>query len=174
MAENDLVVKRKLAYTGVFDFKDFYEALMGAYDDLKYDVDEVDHKAKHKETGLFYTLIWESVKNVDDYTRFYIWMKLLTENMKEVEVEDGGKKRKMYDGDIRIIFKGYLVTDYGGRWEGNPYLVFLKGFFDKYLYGKQGSPRLAKGLYKEWVIKLEKDVNGVMNEAKAFLHMQKT
>jgi hypothetical protein len=173
LAESDLVIKRKLTYSGVFDFKDFYDMLNGVYSELKYDIDEIDHKAKHTARGLVYNIIWESTKNVDDYTRFKVWMKILTDKMKRVEVEEAGKKKEMFEGDIRMIFKGFLVTDYGGKWEGNPYLVFLKGFFDKYLYGRQGSPALAKGIYHEWVVKLDKDVREIMNETKSFLHVYK-
>ena len=168
MAE-DLIIKKKVKYAGVFDFNDFYEMLNGAFGQLSYDIDEVDHKKK----GSVYGFIWEGFKIVDDYSRFKIWLKVHITNLKEVEVDDNGKKRKMYEGDVLMIFKGFIITDYGGKWEANPYLVFLKGFFDKYLYGKQGSPTIAKGVYKQWVVKLDQDVAEIINESKSFLHMYK-
>ena len=172
MAE-DLIVKKKVSYSGVFDLKEFYDLLNSAFGDLAYEVVEKDHKLKHQSRGLLYGFIWEGEKNVDDYSRLKLWLKVQATSLKKVEIEDGGKKREMYEGDVLMVFQGFVVTDYGGKWAANPYLVFLKGFFDKYLYGRQGSPALAKGVYKEWVAKMDSDVKEVINEAKSFLQMYK-
>ncbi|MBR9678825.1 MAG: hypothetical protein GON13_00980 [Nanoarchaeota archaeon] len=170
----DLVVKKKVSYSGVFDMKDFYELLNSIFCELDYDITEKDHKLKHQPDGILYGFIWEGEKSVDDYSLLKIWLKVHASGLKKVEIEDGGKKREMYEGNILMVFQGSIVTDYGGKWEANPYLVFLKGFFDKYLYGKQGSPALAKGVYKDWVAKISRDVKEVINEAKSFLQMYKS
>ncbi len=169
MGETDQIIKKKLSYSGVFDLKEFYEMLAGVIGSLGYEISEGDHKFKGKS----YAFIWNCDKQVDDYSQLSIWLRFDGTSLKEVEVDDNGVKRKMYQGDIYILFKGSVTTDYGGRWEANPYLVFLKGFFDKYLYGRQGSPALAKGAYASWVKSIDSDVKEVINEIKSFLHLYK-
>lgn len=173
MPESDQIAKNKVSYSGVLDIKEFYEMLNSVYSELKYEIDEIDHKVKHTSKGMLYAFIWENTKNVDDYTRFKIWMKVYAENLQPVQADVDGKKKELHEGEVQIIFKSFVITDYGGKWEGNPYLVFLKGFFDKYLYGRQGTPYLAKGVYADWIDKCLKDQADIIKEVKAFLHLYK-
>ena len=60
------------------------------------------------------------------------FMVILREFVKIVYKE--GVKIKINQGKVMMIFDGYLVSDYEGKWKGKPLIYFLRTIFDKYVF----------------------------------------
>ena len=53
--------------------------------------------------------------------------------MTTTEVEIDGVKRKMNKGRIEVKISSILEKDYENRWEGRPFIKFLRTLYDRYL-----------------------------------------
>lgn len=173
MAEEDNIAKKEIKYTGVMDVKEIYEGISSNMSNLGYDVDETEHILKTKGGKRTHEIKWECTKNIDKYTRFLIKVEIKTKDVADVDVEEAGKSVRKEEGEIKVKLESYLVTDYLGKWMGSPYNVFLKNFFDRFLYGRRTSPGLARGTYKQWIEKITSDFDIIVNEIKALFHLYK-
>jgi len=162
--EEITVASARIKYAGKFDLGDYYRLLYDLFRSLGYDVEEQKYKHKTKPEGDEIELEWNCYKKVDDYTRFKIFAKTLIVGLHKVQVQVEGVTTSKHVGDCELSFKAVLQTDFTNRWETHPFLKFMKGFYDAYIY---------KGQLEEWKVKILEDMNTVENEMKAFFNMQK-
>ena len=80
--------------------------------------------------------------------------------MTNVEVEIDGSKEKMNKGQLEIKFKSVLLKDYRESWTSNPFIKFLRTFYDKYL---------IKERLEQYEGKLIGDMEEMIAECKSFL-----
>ena len=43
-------------------------------------------------------------------------------------------KRKFQNGDVKVVFDSWLLGDYQSRWGMQPWVFFVKGLINKYVY----------------------------------------
>jgi hypothetical protein len=164
MAEEMGVSKTRAEYTGIFSVDDYYKLLYDLLRGLGYDVEENKYSHKTSPTGDSMAIEWTAIKKVDDYSAFKIWAKTEVKNLEKVQVQIGGRPFAKNKGSCSMELKCFIVTDYENRWEVNPMLKFLKGFYDVYFY---------KSTFDTWKTKVVLDMHTVENEIKSFFNMQR-
>lgn len=147
---------------GVFDMKDYYKFLYQLITSLGYIVNEKDYSQKDVASGKDIEFHWICEMLVSDYTKFEIWIECKVRGLQDVQVMREGVKEKKNKGEVELTIKGSIITDWQDRWEKQPLLKFLKGFFDRYLH---------KPTFEGYITRLWENVYLVENEVKAFFEL---
>lgn len=142
MVERHLVVDdKRIKYEGVFDAKGLFDVIRSWASDKGYWVVEKSHSESLKPEGKFIEFNLNPVfKKTTDYAKFVFKIKMQLGEVKDVVVEQDGKKVKLQDGKVNIRIDANLETDYEGKWETKPLLYFLRTVFEKYVF----TPTLGK------------------------------
>ncbi len=165
MSEETLVVgPTKIKFNGLFDLSDFYKTMYDLLTSMRYTIEERKFKEKNDTIGKQIEINWDGLKNVDDYTQFYINIFVFMVGVNKVEVQKDGVAVKLSKGDVEITFKGILRTDYESRWEQSPVLKFLKGIYDSYLY---------RSTFNNWRTQIYEETYSLQNEIKAFFNLNR-
>lgn len=168
MSERDTITTKSISYEGVFDFEGAITLLKTLIKRQGYSLSESEHQLESKGT-YNHRIVWTCSKAIDNYAKLRIEIMIKTKNLKKVVLQEGKTKKELYNGSFAIDFTGIIETDYANNWSDNPYLRFLKGVYDRFIYGRNGS--LSFGPYKSHVIKLGEEINKVYEELKAFLQV---
>ena len=164
MPEKETIFSSKIRYTGVFSFKDFYkfcyewvteEMGLGLNED-KYS-EKIDGAAKQIEVE------WSGVKKLTDYFMFESSISMKAENLKEVEINQGGAKVKTNQGAIEVKIKGILVRDYEGKFETTAFKKFLRGIYEKWV---------ISSTVEEYQGKVSSESDSFLTQAKAYLDLE--
>ncbi|MCB9361842.1 hypothetical protein H6504_00260 [Candidatus Woesearchaeota archaeon] len=135
MTERETVIdKLRLTYEGLFSVQDLYKLIDSYFEDRNYDKREIKNYETVKPEGKFIELEMEPWKKYTDYYRNIIHLRILMDNIKEVEIEKEGHKIRVNQGKVQIIFDGYIETDYEHKWESNAMFFFLRTLYNKYFY----------------------------------------
>lgn len=163
MVEKYVVVdKLRLTYEGLFNVTELYKLIDGWFRTKSYDKAELKNVEKIKPEGKFIEIELFPWRKLTDYAISRIRIRIIMTGVKEVMVEREGAKVKLNQGNIQMVFDGYLETDYENRWEQKPIFYLLRGIVDKYIY------RSYLEGYKEVV---KQDINHLMTQIKAFLNL---
>lgn len=163
MAEKKIVYQDKfVAFEGLFDMKDFFRILVKWFNERGYDMFENKNYEEVYEDGKKILVELIPYKKVTDYYKLEIRIFMICENLKEVEVELHGVKKRLLKGRINFTFDAILVTDYENRWEGRPYYYFYRALIDKFIY---------KSYTDRYVEELIKEAKECQEEVKAYLNM---
>jgi len=158
----DLLSDEKITFEGIFDLKETYKHAYQWLQLRKFDVAEKKYKEKVKDSGKDLEIEWTATKDYDEYTKIELKIKWETIALDDVEVVVNNKKKKMNKGELTVTVTANLVKDWQDKWETSPFLQFMKGFYEKYLYNKT-IDYLKKEVWKTgW---------GFVNETKAFLNL---
>jgi len=133
MVEEDKVFSGKTKHSGFFDFKDTYNFCYEWLTEEGYFVQEKKYVEKVKPGGKEIEVEWEADRKISDYFKFRIKVRFLILGMKEVEVEQDGKKIKMNKGEMNIFVTAILLKDYENRWENSAIMKFLRGIYDRFI-----------------------------------------
>jgi len=164
MPEEETILRLKLNVKGVFDIRDFYTYFYDVITTLGYDVYEKNYARLEKKGTTDLKILWDCIKIVDDYTRFYIKMGCYAQDLESVEVEKEDLKVLAERGEVNLNLVAVIRTDWQARWETSPILKFLKKIFENYVY---------KATYNRWKEQISRELHQAHNEAKAFFHLQK-
>jgi len=163
MAEKKIVYQDKfVSFQGLFDLKDLFKTVCNWFNERGYDMFENKNYQEVYEEGK--KIIFEVIpyKKVSDYYKLEIRVFVVFENLKEVEVDLKGVKRKLLKGRADFTFDAILETDYENRWEGRASQYFFRALIDKFVYKSYTSK------YERELIKEAKDLQ---EEIKAYLNM---
>jgi len=161
MPEKDELFTTKVKHTGIFNFKELYRILFEWLIDKDYDVNEKTYKEVVGGSGAKEIEIeWDAERKVTDYFKFNLKVEWHIIGMTNVEVEIDGSKEKMNKGQLEIKFKSVLLKDYRESWTSNPFIKFLRTFYDKYL---------IKERLEQYEGKLIGDMEEMIAECKSFL-----
>jgi len=162
--EDITVIKTGVKFTGIFSFDDYYKLLYDLFSSIGYAVVEDKYSHSTKPTGDSMDIEWNCFKKVDDYSMLKIWARTSINGLEKVQVKIKDTMTVKNKGTIALDMKASIMTDYENRWEINPILKFLKGFYDVYFY---------KSTFESWKERATLDVHTVENEVKAFFNMQR-
>ena len=162
MAERFTVVEQeKIHYKGLFDINELGKLIEKWLRNKGYDKrvlkDEEHVYDKHK----YIHMRWEPFKKITDYAKYDIRIWIYITNVTQVTKEIDGVKRKLNHGDLEVIFDGFLITDYEGRWEQRPMYFFFRVIFDKFIYKLQTS-KFEAGL-REQIMELKAEISSFLN-----------
>jgi len=163
MAQYDIFKKVKIDIKDqLFDIKEVYKHAHDWLEWRKFDVVEKEHKEKTTAKGREIKMKWECTRDVDEYSRFEIDVEWEMYGINDVSMKHEGKDLKLQTGNIVIFVSAILVTDYSGKWETSRLNVFLKSFFEKYLYA---------GVVETLKTELWREGWDFYNELKAYLNL---
>lgn len=162
--EEITVTVGRVKFSGIFSFDDYYKLIYDLFRSLGYDIEEAKYSHKTTPVGDSATVEWACYKKVDDYSMFKISAKTEIEGLEKVQVQIKDQPAVKNKGSCYLELKAVIMTDYENRWEVNPLLKFVKGFYDVYFY---------KSTFDSWKQKVAIDLHTVENEVKAFFNMQR-
>ena len=96
--------------------------------DLKKKMEHVTQKGKEIEW------VVECWKDVAHYAKDIVRLRAMFHNVKEVDVLKDGRKMRINQADVLLVFDGILETHIADTWEQKPLFYFLRAMFDKYIY----------------------------------------
>lgn len=164
MPGKDTIFSSKVKYTGIFSFKDFYKF---CYDWLKEEtgLELSENKYSEKIDGATKKIEveWSGSQVLTDYFRFDASVGIKAENLKEVEITQGGAKVKTNQGSVEVSIKGILVKDYEGRFETTAFKKFLRGIYEKWV---------IPSTIGEYQGKIASACDSFLNQAKAYLDLE--
>ena|SRR3989338_486944 len=165
MPEQKLVVEGiEVGYEGILNIKEIYKIIDDWIRDYDYDKIEKINTEYLRPEGKYVELVLEPEKKVSDYVKNIVKVKLIARNLKDVDVEEDGRKKKMQEGNLIVTFTGVLETDYEGKWEQKATIFFLRVLVDKYIY---------KFYTDKFENALAKDVKELSTQVKSFLNLYK-
>jgi len=163
MAEKKLVIDQlRLNYEGLFDIPEMYKMIDGWFYEKGYDKYEKKNEEQVLPTGKEIIIDLRPWKKITDYAKNEIRIRIFMHHVKEIDIEKEGAKVTMHQGQIQMIFDGYLETDYENKWENKPIYFFLRTLFDKYIY---------KGYTSKFEDRLVNDVHDIHTRIKSFLNV---
>jgi hypothetical protein len=133
--EKDLIVNNKeLLYKGIFRSGDIFRVVNQSIKDKGYTKQEKRSEELVAEAGKQSYLELRPFKEVTVYMTFMVKIKIVFDKVTETTEEIDGTSRKFQNGDVRIVFDSWLLGDYQSRWGMQPWVYFVKGLINKYLY----------------------------------------
>ena len=164
MVEVDKVYESKFKFTGIFDFKAFYNFVYQWLVDYRYPIiEERSYTEKIKPEGKEVEIHWFARRKISDYFRFLLKVDWLILGMTAVEVQKGNIKTKMNKGVIEVKVTGYLEKDYEHRWEASGVSKFLRVLYDRYV---------IRSRVEQYEEKVMMEVDELVAQAKAYLALE--
>jgi len=165
MAERTLVVDHlKFSYEGLFNAGELYAITSSFFFEKNYDWHEKLNQEMITPSGKQIYIILDPWKNISDYYKLSTNIKIIMTDLKEVEVEHEGQMLKLTQGQLKITFDGYVVSDRKGKWSERPIYWFLSIIMEKYFYRNH----LEK--FETWI---KSDIEDLMYKIKAYLNVYK-
>ncbi|HIG93755.1 MAG: hypothetical protein QT02_C0006G0027 [archaeon GW2011_AR9] len=135
MPERTLIIDHlKFSYEGVFNLAELYGMIANFFYEKGWDWYERINQEMVTPTGKQIKIVLEPWKNVSDFYKLTVSIKMLMTDVRDVEVEHEGQTLKVNHGVIHITFDGYVIADRKGRWESTPFYWFLSVVSQKYFY----------------------------------------
>ena len=129
--EKDLVINnRELKYNGIFKLDDVFRAINKVLEEKGYVKREKISEELVAESGrkLYFEL--RPYLDATNYVTILIKIKITIDNMTDKVIEG----IKYQNGNLLIAFDAWYMTDSQSRWVLKPWVFFLKGMINKYIY----------------------------------------
>lgn len=134
MVEKENIIKEKIKYGGLGDFKETYKYAYFWFEDQGFTLTEDTYSEKISGNAKEIEIEWTCSKKVTDYFKIKLSVRWHILAMTEVEVEIAGKKKNMNKfGELKIEIKGTLEKDYSNKWESSAFNKFLREIYQKYV-----------------------------------------
>lgn len=165
MAETEIVVPGdRVEYTGIFSVAELYRLIDEWLLDKGYYRIEPRHIESAKPEGKFVDLELAPGKELTDYAKSVLKIRVQLNGIKDVSVEGPEGKQKFNQGNVRIVLTGILETDMQGKWETKPLYLFIRHVYDKYIY---------KSLTGGYQAVVRNDVADLKNRLYGFLNLHR-
>ncbi|MBI4983051.1 hypothetical protein HZC32_00170, partial [Candidatus Woesearchaeota archaeon] len=115
-------------------------------------------------TGKQIQIILQPWKNVSDYYKLQVLIKINLTDVKEVEVEQEGRTLKINQGAVKMTFDAYVFSDRKDKWSAKPLYWLISIIAEKYFFKEH----LHK--FETWV---KSDVEDLLNKIKTYLNVSK-
>jgi len=134
MAEKDEIFSSEMKHVGFFNFKEFYKFCYDwIEDEIGIKMAEKKYEEKLAADSKEIIIEWEEAKKLTDYFKFEMKVAFTVRKLKEVEINQGGKKIKTNSGDVKVKVKGILVRDYAGKFETSAFNKFMRSIYEKWV-----------------------------------------
>ena len=127
---NLLINNRELRYKGIFNLNEIFSTINKVLNEKGYIKREKRSEELVHEAGRKIYFELRPFNEVSDYAMLEIKIKISIDNMTD-KIVDG---RKYHNADVLIGFDAWYLSDSQGRWNLKPWVFFLKGIINKYLY----------------------------------------
>tara|TARA_Y100000310_G_C20662791_1_gene805700 strand:- start:1975 stop:2481 length:507 start_codon:yes stop_codon:yes gene_type:complete len=164
MPEKETVFSSKVKYKGIFSFKDFYQFCYDWVDgELDMDLQEKKYSEKLIGDAKMMEIRWEAEKELTDYFRFDAKITFIVEDLKKVEVSNGGVKVETNKGVVKLKVEGILVKDYKGKFETSAFNKFLRGIYEKWI---------IESKVEEFKAEIAEECDELLLQMKAYLDLE--
>ncbi len=141
--EREIYVDRMIVtYSGVFKFKELLELVETWCNQKGYYKEVVNQKHKLSKTGKSSSVTFQLHRKITQLHVSVIDISLSGLHMTDIEEDIDGKIMDLNEGDVEIVFNGFLMTHIKHRWESRPKFALIRKMIDKYVY-KLDRPSLA-------------------------------
>lgn len=166
MTEKTLVVDQlKLSYEGLFDLAELYRLIDSWFYEKGWDKYEHVNQEAVTPSGRQVHLVLEPYKNITDYFKIIIRLKINFTDVKDIEVEKEGQKLRLNQGEVKMLFDGYVVSDRRSLWNRRPFYWFLSILFNKYFFKEHYSKA------ERWLLS---DLDDLYQRIKSFLNVYRS
>jgi hypothetical protein len=157
-----LIDKHRFNYEGIFIVQDLYKLIDEYFEEKGYDKCEIKNAEIVRDDGVRYIeLVFEPWKKITDYAKVQIWLRVIIEDIKEVEIEKEGIKVNAHQGKVMFTFDVVVDTDYEDKWGTKTIFAVFRIFFDKYFLKKYTQQYYAEAIddYKMLVYQIKTYLN---------------
>lgn len=135
MAETLTIIDGKtLEYEGLFEPRELYTVIDQLFKQHGFDKNEFKNSEHVYKDSKQLEMDLRPYKKLSDYVKVEIKIIIIAKDLKHVEIDNKGIKKKMYNGHVQVTFYSYLITDYENSWEMKPFYYFMRMFIDKFIY----------------------------------------
>ena len=165
MGERTLVVDHlKFSYNGLFNLPELYNLIGSWFFEKGYDWHEKVNQEQITPEGKHIRIVLTPWKNVTDYYKLIFHLKFHCTDIKDVEVEHESKALKLNQGQVRIIFDGYVYSDRHDKWEKKPLHWFINLIAQKYFFKNHFEKA------EDWI---KSDIDDLHHKIKSYLNVFK-
>ncbi|MBT4935615.1 hypothetical protein HOL21_02545 [Candidatus Woesearchaeota archaeon] len=133
--EKNLVINnRELVYKGIFRADELFSTINRALEQRGYTKREKKTEETVTEAGRRTYVELRPFKVINNYAELLIKIKITLDNITETVEEFNNEKRKFQKGDVQMYIDAWLLTDYQSRWGMKPFVWFMKGVINKFVY----------------------------------------
>ncbi len=133
--EKNLVINnRELHYEGRFLLQELFFVINQALTERGYEKREKKTEEKVAEAGRNILIELRPFKQKTNYVTLMIKIRIFIHDMTEQVESFREAKHKFQHGKIEMLFDAWSLTNYESRWGMKPFVYFLKGVINKYLY----------------------------------------
>ncbi len=134
LQKNLVINNRELKYIGIFEVKKLFDVINNALEEKGYTKREKKTEELVSEQGKKVFLELRPYKYRTNYLKLMIKMKIFLDKIVDHQEEVDGRQKKFQKGEITIVFDAWVITDYEQRWGMKPFVFFMKGLINKFLY----------------------------------------
>jgi len=132
MAEKRLIIDAiELKYHGLFDLPNLLTEIDKISKARGYSRNEKSREERVTPSGKEFVMEIRPVKKKSAFYALMVKLRVNIHSMKDVEVEQDGRKVVRNEGEISIIFDGWTTTDYKWRRESSPVFYYLRNMFER-------------------------------------------
>lgn len=159
MAERTLVVDHlKLMYEGVFNPDELYNIIAQFFFEKGWDWYERMNEYQNDPEAKNIRMVFEPWKNISDYYKIAVKIRVVISGAKKVELE---KKLNVSQGEIKIIFDGFVISDRNNEWSNKPLFWFMSIVLEKYFF---------KDHYRKAETWIKSDIEDLHQKIKTYLN----
>jgi len=148
----------------IFDWQELYRHAHDWLSWLKYDIWEHEYVESAGPAGKTIKVIWNCEREIDDYSKFVIYIIYSLNGISDVGVEQNGEIVRYQKGNISVTVQAYIVLDRDDRWKYGKASKTIKKLYEKFLYREQIETMIGQIWGEGW---------GFYNEVKSFLNLYK-
>lgn len=162
--EDTIISGAKVKYKGTFDLGLLYKNLRDWFMRVDFadpcESGEKKYSERVKPGGKQIEVVWETKKKWEGgYFSLQINISFFITGLNEVEVEREGKKIKLDNADIEIVFNSSLVRNADKKWNEDS---FMFKFYERYIIPDK---------IEHFKIELYKNTNALIDEVKNFFNL---
>jgi len=122
-------INYQLTHYGLVDINKLFVAIPKWFNDFKYDFWETGMGQKDIGIGKQYASDWKAFREINDYVKFEIVMKVFLKNINKIEV-DG---EKLFKCDAEIYFDSQMTKNYKGTFGKDKFQETLRQIYERYV-----------------------------------------
>ena len=165
MSERTLVIDHvKFSYDGLFNAAELYNLISSFFFSKGWDWKEPLNVEQITPYGKQIRIKLEPWKCTSDYYKIILKISLHMTDLKDVEIEQNGQTVRLNQGEIKIIYDGYVVADRSDRWAKSPFYWFLTIIAQRYFFRDQVARQIT------W---LKNDFEDLHDRVKRYLNVYK-
>jgi hypothetical protein len=166
MAEKNLVINsRTIDYKGIFRMREIFKNINDSIETLGYTKREKKTEEKVTPEGKYFHVEIRPFKVKTSYDTVMIKIKIIAEDIIEVNKQIDGINTKFEQGNLRIIFDAWSLTDWESRWGMKPFVFFFKTLIHKWFYRIEAE--------EGFIGELKSDTGKIHDNVKALLNLYK-